>query len=220
MKNKLFLSFLAGILITSALGAQTSGRNTETLPEYKGGNQALYQFIDQNIQYPKQALDKRIRGTVLVNITVGPKGTIIDSIRIVHSVDPELDKEALRIASLLKNSWNPGTLNKKAVAAEYSLAISFIPPYQKDKDGHAVYGSDEYNFNKGMASSKNKDYLNALFYFSDALDSNSSDVNILFYRCLCKVRLGDKSGACDDYKRITSLKHPDKPELLLKYCKN
>jgi TonB family protein len=220
MKNKLFLSFFSVILISFALHAQTSSEKTETLPEYKAGNQALYQFIDKNIQYPQNALDKRIRGTVLVNITIGPKGTIVDSMKVVHSVDPDLDKEALRIASLLKNSWKPGTLNRKAVTAEYSLAISFIPPYNKDKDGRAVYGSDEYNFNKGMASSKNKDYLNALFYFSDALDSNSSDVNILFYRCLCKVRLGDKTGACDDYKRITSLKHPDKPELLSKYCKN
>ncbi|HEV7232158.1 MAG TPA: energy transducer TonB [Bacteroidia bacterium] len=219
MKTKVLFSLFAGILLSFAVQAQKTVQNTETMPQYKSGTHALYQFINENLNYPKDALAKGIRGTVLVRLTIDPNGNIRSS-KIDHSVHPDLDKEAMRLVSLMGKSWKPGTLNGKPVVSDYSMSVTFIPAYTKDPAGKPVYGTDDYNFSKGMACSKNKDYLNALFYFSDALDSNASDINILFYRCLCKIRLGDKLGACDDYKRIKTLQNPDKPEMILKYCAN
>jgi TonB family protein len=228
MKTKFVLSFFAGVFISFAIQAQkpankttsaTTAAPTETMPMYKDGTHALYTFINENLHYPKDALAKGIRGTVLVRLSIDANG-VVKSANIDHSVHPDLDKEALRLAGLLSKSWKPGTANGKPVTANYSMSVTFIPAYSKDPSGKPVYGTDDYNFSKGMACSKNKDYLNALFYFSDALDSNSSDINVLFYRCLCKIRLGDKLGACDDYKRIKTLQQPDKPELILKYCNN
>jgi TonB family protein len=219
MNCKLPLTFLTAFALTVSALAQNAGYKTETLPQYKEGGHALYQFINDNLQYPKEALDKKIRGTVLVRITVDKSG-VATGWRIDHSVSPDLDKEALRLVSLIKDKWNPGTVDGKVVETDYSLSVSFIPASERDHTGKPVYGTNEYNFNRGMACSRQKDYLNALFYFSDALDSNSSDTNILFYRCLCKLQLGDKMGACDDYKRIKTLQHPNDPKVASKYCQN
>jgi TonB family protein len=225
MKNKLFSTLIAGILISTGFNAQHVSQSSkpenriETLPQYKDGGHALYQFINEHLHYPTVALESKIRGTVLVRISVDQNG-IVNGLRIDHSVSPDLDQEALRVVSMVKDKWTPGTLNGKPVPSDYSLSVSFIPPAERDKNGKPVYGTNEYNFNKGMACSKKQDYLNALFYFSDALDSNSSDVNILFYRCLCKIQLGDKLGACDDYKRIKTLQNPNDPNATKKYCAN
>jgi TonB family protein len=219
MKCKLPLAVLTGLMFSTGFYAQQSADKKETLPQYKDGGHALYEFINNHLSYPKEALDKKIRGTVLVRITVDKKGNV-NSLKVDHSVSPELDQEAMRVVSLIKDKWNPGTTNGKPVETDYSLSVSFVPPAGRDHSGKPTYGTNEYNFNKGMACSKKKDYLNALFYFSDALDSNSSDTNILFYRCLCKIQLGDKLGACDDYKRIKTLQHPNDPGATSKYCQN
>ncbi len=219
MKRKLFSAILTGLLVSTGVYAQAPSEPTETLPQYKDGGHALYQFINENLQYPQTALDKKIRGTVLVRITVDKNGNI-NGEKVDHSVSPELDQEALRVVAMMKDKWNPGTVNGKPVETDYSLSVSFIPPNERDQTGKPKYGTNDYNFVRGMACSKQKDYLNALFYFSDALDSNSSDTNILFYRCLCKIQLGDKMGACDDYKRIKTLQHPNDPTVTSKYCSN
>jgi TonB family protein len=221
MKHLILSLCFAASLMTNSFQAQTTvPKKNETLPQFKGGNQALYTFINEHIQYPKEALDKGIRGTVLVQITIDAKGNMADSTKVIHSVTSDLDKEALRVVTQMKDNWKPGTKNGKPAATDYSIAVTFTPPYDKDPSGKLVYGTDTYNFNKGMECSKNKDYLNALFYFSDALDSNSSDINVLFYRCLCKLRLGDNMGACDDYKRIKTLQNPSAQTINLKYCQN
>jgi len=219
MNCKLPFALFTALTLSAGIFAQNAGYKMETLPQYKEGGHALYQFINEHLEYPKEALDKKIRGTVLVRITVSKTGDVT-GYRVDHSVSSELDQEALRLVSLLKDKWNPGTVDGKAVETDYSLSVSFIPPAERDHSGKPVYGTNEYNFNKGMACSKQKDYLNALFYFSDALDSNSSDTNILFYRCLCKLQLGDKLGACDDFKRIKTLQHPNDPNVTSKYCQN
>lgn len=83
----------------------------DQMPEFPGGMDKLLQFINGNMQYPAEARKKGIQGRVTVQFIVDEYGHITEP-NIVRSVDPFLDKEALRIIKTLPQ-WKPGTLKGK-----------------------------------------------------------------------------------------------------------
>ena len=95
----------------------------DKMPEFPGGMKALPNFIENNIQYPAEAQKKGIQGRVTVQFIVDENGYIIEP-NIVRSVEPSLDKEALRIIKMLPQ-WKPGTLKGKAVKVKYTVPVAF-----------------------------------------------------------------------------------------------
>jgi TonB family protein len=102
---------------------------TQTPPAFPGGNDSLRVFIKRNLHYPRQALTDGVRGKVWLNFTVDKNGAIRDSSVLKH-VHDEIDREALRILSLMP-TWIPATLSGSPVDAPFMLQIEFIPPGQK-----------------------------------------------------------------------------------------
>ena len=70
-------------------------------PFYEGGLKALRDFIGKNKKYPKEALEKKIEGTVYLRYTINYKGKVIDT-KILSSLGHGCDKEAIRIVKLLR----------------------------------------------------------------------------------------------------------------------
>jgi len=96
----------------------------EQMPEFPGGDMALTRWIANNTRYPKAAADKGIKGKVYVNFVVDKDGGI-SNVHIVKSVDPALDKEALRVINNLPR-WSPGLQGGKPVRVSYTVPINFI----------------------------------------------------------------------------------------------
>lgn len=95
----------------------------DQMPEFPGGIDKLLQFINDNMQYPTQAQMKGIQGRVIVQFIVDEDGYIKEP-NIVRSVEPSLDKEALRIIRMLPQ-WKPGILKGKAVKVKHTVPIAF-----------------------------------------------------------------------------------------------
>lgn len=95
----------------------------EQKPEFPGGDAALMKYLSDNIRYPKNAHDNKIEGRVVISFVIQKDGTIGET-KILRSVDPELDAEALRVVRSLP-AFTPGKMNGKAVAVWYSLPIAF-----------------------------------------------------------------------------------------------
>ncbi len=102
----------------------------EEMPEFPGGMSAMMKYLAQNIKYPVKAIEKKIEGRVTVSFVVSRDGSLRD-FRIVRSVDPDLDAEALRVAKSMPN-WKPGKQRGKNVAVKYTLPINFRYPQAKD----------------------------------------------------------------------------------------
>lgn len=93
-------------------------------PEYKGGMDALVQYIVSEVKYPAEAKKKGITGKVLVSFVVDKKGNIKDA-KIMKSLDSLLDAEALRVVSKMP-AWNPGRDDKgNPVNVSMILPIAF-----------------------------------------------------------------------------------------------
>ena len=95
----------------------------EKMPEFPGGVQELLGFLSKTIKYPVEAEKAGKQGRVLATFVVRKDGSISDA-RIVKSVDPLLDAEALRVINAMP-AWIPGTQNGKPVNVKYTVPISF-----------------------------------------------------------------------------------------------
>lgn len=95
----------------------------EHMPEFPGGQAALMQFLSKNIKYPTIAQENGTQGRVVVQFVVNRDGSVVDPV-VVRSVDPYLDKEALRvIASMPK--WKAGMQRGKPVRVKYTVPVMF-----------------------------------------------------------------------------------------------
>lgn len=93
-------------------------------PSFEGGDDKMYRFLAQNIKYPMEAARAKKQGRVVTSFVVDRDGTISD-LGIINNVDPNLDKEALRIVRLTSGKWKPGIKRGLPVPMRYSLPINF-----------------------------------------------------------------------------------------------
>ena len=95
----------------------------EQMPEFPGGAHALFEFLGKNIRYPEAAEKAGIQGRVIVTFVVMKDGSV-DRAKVVKSVSPELDAEALRCVKSMPK-WIPGKQNGEAVNVKYTIPLTF-----------------------------------------------------------------------------------------------
>ena len=95
----------------------------EEMPSFPGGKPAIAAYIARTVKYPGPCLDDKIQGRVICRFTITRDGTVKDVV-VTKSVDPLLDKEAVRVISLMPK-WIPAKHNGERVDAKYSLPVTF-----------------------------------------------------------------------------------------------
>ncbi|MEG0039505.1 energy transducer TonB [Bacteroides sp.] len=95
----------------------------ENMPVFPGGDAALMQYLGKNIKYPIVPQETGIQGRVIVQFVVDKDGTITHPV-ILKSVDPYLDKEALRVINAMPK-WTPGKQRNQPVRVKYTLPVVF-----------------------------------------------------------------------------------------------
>ena len=95
----------------------------EEMPEFPGGQAELMSFIAKSIKYPVVAQENGIQGRVTCTCVVNRDGTIVDA-QVVRSIDPALDKEALRVINSMPK-WKPGKQRGKPVRVKFTLPVTF-----------------------------------------------------------------------------------------------
>lgn len=95
----------------------------EVMPEFPGGNRALFEFIAENLKYPQKAIDNQTEGRVILQFVVDRQGKV-NNIQVKRSIDPALDQAAIDVLRALPD-WKPGMQNGKPVNVRYTLPIVF-----------------------------------------------------------------------------------------------
>lgn len=95
----------------------------EEMPEFPGGMKALMDYLAANVKYPEAAKQAGISGRVTTAFVVGEDGVIRD-VKVVRSVSPELDAEAIRVMSSMPK-WKPGKQDGKPVPVRYTVPVNF-----------------------------------------------------------------------------------------------
>ncbi|MBE6311102.1 MAG: energy transducer TonB [Bacteroidales bacterium] len=95
----------------------------EQMPQFPGGDAALMKFLSSNINYPQVAMENGVQGRVIVQFVVTKNGSV-GEVKVIRSVDRDLDKEAIRLCKSLPK-FIPGKMNGQAVNVWYTLPITF-----------------------------------------------------------------------------------------------
>jgi tonB family C-terminal domain len=102
---------------------QTIFEVVENMPDFPGGQAALMLYLAKNIKYPTIAQENGTQGRVIVQFVVNKDGSIVDA-KVVRSVDPYLDKEALRVINTMPK-WKPGMQRGKPVRVKFTVPVMF-----------------------------------------------------------------------------------------------
>lgn len=95
----------------------------ENMPEFPGGEVAMYKFINKHIDYPRMAKESGISGRVFVTFVVERDGSVTD-VKILRGIGGGCDEEAMRVIKMMPK-WNPGEQRGKPVRVQYRMPIKF-----------------------------------------------------------------------------------------------
>ena len=96
----------------------------EKMPEFPGGQQALFKYLSENVKYPVIAQENGIQGRVICQFVVNRDGSIVDVEVVRSGGDPSLDKEAVRVIKSMPK-WKPGQQRGKPVRVKYTVPVNF-----------------------------------------------------------------------------------------------
>ncbi len=95
----------------------------DEMPQYPGGNEALKKHIRDNVKYPQTAKEQAVSGTVYISYVVSEAGKVT-KVKVWKSVSKDLDNEAVRVVSSLKD-FAPGKQGGKQVSVQMTIPVKF-----------------------------------------------------------------------------------------------
>lgn len=101
----------------------TTVSNLDIGPKYNGGMRNILQILASSLRYPALARVNYVSGTVYVEIVIDEKGNVT-SLKVIKSAHEFLDKEALRVTSLLID-WEPAIYEDQPVSSKIILPVRF-----------------------------------------------------------------------------------------------
>jgi TonB family protein len=103
----------------------------ETEPaKFPGGEEAMWSFIKNNLEYPEQAKKQSLEGDVEIAFNIDSLG-YINNVQIINSVNYFLDKEALRLIWMMPQ-WEPAKRRGEAVESKFIMPLTFrLAPLRK-----------------------------------------------------------------------------------------
>lgn len=92
---------------------------TDEAPQFPGGQKAMFEYIGNNFNFPAEP----IKGRAILQFVVEKDGNL-SNIKVIQSVDPLTDAEAIRVLKSMPK-WTPGKMNGKSVRSKFALPIVF-----------------------------------------------------------------------------------------------
>ena len=114
------INFVGGIMKDDS---DVFSGEVDVMPEYPGGTNAMFDFIQKNVKYPESAKDKGLEGKVYVQFVVEKDGRL-SSFNVLRGVSDDIDAEAIRVLKMMPK-WKPGMKDGKAVKVQYVMPFNF-----------------------------------------------------------------------------------------------
>jgi TonB family protein len=173
-----FFCIISFVLAGISLSAQTADSLgiysiATVMPAYTGGDEALYEYINQNIKYPKEALEQKKEGTVQMRVVIDENGNVLQT-KVMRGVCASLDEEAQRVIASTSGKWQSGKIADKPVKVYKYLRVSFkidttsieLPMAAKPKAPISFIGGDEafYTFIRANIQVPHAVFLHSNFW--------------------------------------------------------
>ncbi len=97
--------------------------SVEQIPQFPGGEKALFLYISKSLYYPKMARENEVQGKVFVEFIIEKDGSI-SNIKVLRGIGSGCNEEAMRVLSRMPK-WLPGKQNGAAVRVKYIVPVIF-----------------------------------------------------------------------------------------------
>ena len=98
--------------------------------------QFLQRWVYQYLRYPQSAVEEGVQGRVVVDFIIEKDGRITGA-RVIRSVDPRLDEEALRVVNA-SPKWRPGRVNGQKVRTSMTIPIEFVLERKSERNRFGI----------------------------------------------------------------------------------
>lgn len=187
--------------------SDTVFKSTEKIYAKFLGDKSFYNFCSENI--PERDVVMATNNLFFASFIVRKTG-IIDSIQVLENINKQFEKQFRKALDKSKRLWKPGEVDGRKVDVQMKITFRF---FTSDKF------LPMYDFSKkGKNALHNKDYSKALGYFELALEKVPTDTEILYYKAICEINLGNKDSACEDLAKIKISGKMKVDELIEKNC--
>ena len=97
----------------------------ESQPQFPGGQQAMTDYMKNNLRYPEDMRQAHVEGVVKVAFTIAPSGEL-ENVRVLSGIPKgeALNEEALRVVKAMPR-WEPAQVKGVAVPMDYVLPVTF-----------------------------------------------------------------------------------------------
>ncbi|MES2278078.1 MAG: TonB family protein [Bacteroidota bacterium] len=212
------------------LGILCSSFATYAQPVFKGGGQALENFLKEHIIYPEFSSKNCISASIKVSFRVDKTGKVTN-VKTNNGLGIDLDDEAIRVVKMTSGKW---TLPAGIAAANYLLPIRFTPDYshcstatpmsieqaitqykarQELENAVTNYYENKY---AGKADTTKQSYIDAL---KQQLGFDDELIDDVLKQASAKLKQGDTDGACTDWKFIRNIGSDKADGFIARYCK-
>jgi TonB family protein len=199
-------------------------------PAFKGGQQALDDFLKAKIVYPEYSLQNCISGTINISFTVDKDG-MVHNAKVQQGPGIDLDDEALRVIKLTSGQW--------VIPAGYNITTNIIQPIRFDPDPARCGPANIRDMQSAIASYQAQQELeNAVTnYYSNKYKGKADTtkeaiiINLkkqlgydddfiadVLSQAAEKFKQGDKEGACHDWNFIRNIGSDKADNFIRKYC--
>ena len=103
-----------------------------TLPEFPGGQDSLFAYLERTVIYPDSALVQKISGTVYISFVVEEDGSI-SRVRLLRGIGGGCDEVALEAIRNMPK-WEPAKLEGVPTVIGMKIPIKFSLDITEDKD--------------------------------------------------------------------------------------
>lgn len=184
---------------------------------YKSNEKIYAKFLDDKSFYdycsdnmPDKSVVMATNNLFFATFIVRKTG-IIDSVQILEKINNRFEKQFRKALDRSKKLWIPAQLGNRKVDVQMNITFRFVT---SDKF------CPMYDFaQKGKKALINLDYTRALSYFNLALEKIPSDNEILYYKAICEMNLGNKNAACEDLAKVKESEKLHVDDLIEKNCK-
>ena len=96
--------------------------HSEVMPAYQGGEQAMYAFLMKHLTYPEKAIKIGVQGVSYIEFVIEKDGSVSNT-KVLASLYPDCDNEAMRVIKMLK--FSPGLVNSQPVRVYFRIPVQF-----------------------------------------------------------------------------------------------
>lgn len=227
---KPFYFFILLIVVSIFFSTEIFASSTDSLYQFtpasfKGGEEALSTLIEKNINLKNNTYKRVSEGHCNLLLKLSSKGSINN----LWYLDlPDSCFFAEELALLLyydSTNWQPSLFNNKPIDIEVELRVIFSfdqkSKYIKIK---CTYFSKPYTsfesclYNEAVKLQTEGRINDALKLYNEAIAIVPYDEDAIYNRGICKMKLSDTSGACNDWMLLQNSSKHIADKALSKYC--